>query len=153
MLQKRSSVFMGIFLALETGLYLALLSGGPRFAVYAYSAIVLCLLFGLLQEKHANKWMLAGMGCTVGADFFLVVCSPADQLWGMVFFLAAQSMYAVALHKRRFCKPIFVLRLSLTAIAPLVALLVLGDKIDALSVISLCYYVNLIFNLITANVS
>lgn len=150
MLQKRSSVFVGIFLALETALYCGLLSGGARFALYAYSAIVLCFVFGLLQGKLANMWMLAGMACTVGADFFLVVCSPADQLWGMVLFMAAQSMYAVALHKRRFCKPIFILRLSLTAIAPLVALLVLRDRTDALSVISLCYYVNLIFNLIIA---
>jgi len=150
MLRKRSSVFMGIFLALETALYCGLLAGGSNFTVYAYTSIVLCFVYGLLQFKSANPWMLGGMACTVGADFFLVVCSPADQLWGMVFFMAAQSMYAVALHKKKFHKPIFVLRLSITVIAPLIALLVLRDKTDALSVISLCYYVNLIFNLITA---
>lgn len=141
---------MSIFFALETALYLGLLAGGSNFPIYAYSSIVMCLIYGLLQGKAANPWMLAGMACTAGADFFLVVYSPANQLWGMVFFMAAQSFYAVALHRKNFCKPIFIFRLSLTVIAPVVAAVVLQDKTDALSVISLCYYVNLIMNLITA---
>lgn len=141
---------MGIFLALEAALYGHLMASGRDFAIYAYAAIVLCFVYGLLQFKSANPWMLGGMACTVGADFFLVVCSPVNQLWGMVFFMMAQCMYAVALHTSKLCKPILIIRIALTVIAPLVAILVLGDKVDALSVISLCYYVNLIMNLSAA---
>ena len=141
---------MGIFIAVEAALYWGLLFAGENFTLYAYSAIVLCFAYGLLHCKSVKIWMLAGMACTLGADYFLVVCSPANQLWGMVFFMAAQSMYATALHTSKLCKPILIIRIALTVIAPLVTAVILREKTDALAVISVCYYVNLIMNLITA---
>ena len=150
MLQKRNAVFVGIFIALEAVLYWLILAGGEYYTCYAYLSIVLCFVYGLLHGKSIKLWMLAGMACTLGADYFLVVCSPSDQFWGMVFFMAAQSMYAAALHTEKLCKPILVVRIALTVAAPLVTAVILREKTDALAVISVCYYVNLIMNLITA---
>ena len=150
MLQKRNAVFIGIFIALEAVLYWMILTGREHNAIYAYSSIALCFAYGLFHGKHMKLWMLTGMACTLVADFFLVVCTPADQFWGMVFFMAAQSMYAVVLHKTKLCKPILMIRIVITAIAPLIVVVALGDKTDALAVISVCYYANLVMNLITA---
>lgn len=148
--QKQNFVFTGIFIVIEAVLYWGILAGGEYYAVYAYCSIVLCFAYGLLYWKTADRWMLAGMACTVGADFFLVVCSPMEQLLGMAFFMVAQSMYAVALHKKQQCKPVVILRVSLTILVPLVAAMVLKEKMDVLSAISLCYYVNLVMNLVAA---
>ena len=147
---KRNYLYMGIFLLVEAVLYYGILSGSPRYVECCYGAILLCFIYGLLHCKTANFWILAGMACTVAADYFLVLFTPAKQLWGMIFFLIAQSMYAAALHTKRLCKPMLVIRFALTAVAPLAVFIFLKDKTDLLSVISVCYYVNLIMNLIAA---
>jgi hypothetical protein len=68
----------------------------------------------------------------------------------MIFFLTAQSLYATRLHAVDHRKPLLWLRASLILIALAITVLVLGEKTDALALVSLCYYANLIINLIMA---
>jgi hypothetical protein len=68
----------------------------------------------------------------------------------MVFFLAAQIFYAVKLHKEKPNPGILFLRFCLTLGSVAVCCLVLQKDTDALALISLCYYANLIMNLVTA---
>lgn len=148
---KKQSFITGLFLLLElVAYYFILTAGGPLLVYSSFGAIVLCFLHALIHAKTCDKLILGGLACTIGADFCLVVCSPIQQLWGMIFFLIAQSLYATRLHLSNKRKPLLWTRLVLIAIALSVTVLVLQDKTDALALVSLCYYANLIFNLIMA---
>ncbi len=137
------------FLAISCVLYYFILTaGGTLLTVTSYAAIALCFLYALSRRK--NFWIVGGLACTVGADFFLVVCDPIQQFWGMVFFLGAQTLYATMLHRSRPSRRLLFIRLGLIAIAEAVTVVILKDNTDPLAVISICYYANLIFNLILA---
>lgn len=139
------------FLIAESVLYyLILTTGGKSLVASEYGAIVLCFLFALGQAGKHNWMIPAALGCTVGADFFLVVCSPIRQLEGMVCFLAAQLLYAVHLHRMGGRKPQLVLRLCVVGCAMAAVFLVLGKNTDALALVSLCYYANLIVNILVS---
>ena len=140
-----------LFLVLELLAYYFILTAGGDLLVYSsFGAIVLCFLHVLFHIKTFDKLLLGGLACTVGADFCLVICDPIQQLWGMIFFLTAQSLYATRLHAVDHRKPLLWLRASLILIALAITVLVLGEKTDALALVSLCYYANLIINLIMA---
>ena len=140
-----------LFLAAELAAYYLILTTGGQLLIYSsFVAIVLCFLHALYQVKTVDKLLLSGLACTVAADFCLVICSPIQQLWGMVFFLFAQSFYAIRLHLTDRRKPLLWIRLTLILAALSVTVLVLRNNTDALALVSLCYYANLIFNLMMA---
>lgn len=146
----RFAIF-AVFLTLEAVLYYFILTASGDLLVYAsFFSIVLCFLYALLSPGKPNLWILGGLACTVGADFCLVICQPIQQLWGMVFFLGAQSLYATKLHLDKPSKALLAARLGLTAVALAAVFVVLGDKADALAVVSLCYYANLIMNIVVS---
>ena len=143
--------FWAVFLTLETVLYYFILTASGSLLVYtSFLAIGLCFLYALLAPGKCSLWILSGLACTVGADFCLVICQPIQQLWGMVFFLGAQSLYAIKLHISRPSKPLLAIRLGLTAVAVALVFLVLREKADPLAVVSLCYYANLIMNIVVS---
>lgn len=147
--QKWNTALTLAFLAVSLLLYYFILTaGGTLLLATSYAAIVLCFLFAL--SGWQNFWIIGGLACTVGADFFLVVLSPIQQFWGMVFFLGAQSLYAAMLHRSRPGKVFLWLRITLTVVAEIVTVAILKDATDPLAVISICYYVNLIFNILMA---
>lgn len=130
-----------IFLAAEAALFLSiLLAGFGRFP-----AIVLCFLFALLQKP--KSLITAALFFTVLADLCLVVFDPVQRLWGMVFFSAVQILYAIYLHRGRV---LLSIRLILIVAAEMITILVLRKDTDALALVSLFYYANLIMNLICA---
>lgn len=139
------------FLLAELILYILLLTAGGTVAVVSsYISIVLCFLYALWNIRKENVLLICGLACTVAADYFLVVCSPREQLWGMIFFLGAQTLYAVRLHLSSRNRMLLIIRAGLILCAEAVTVLVLKDKTDALAVVSICYYVNLIMNTLEA---
>ncbi len=150
-LTRKVGLFQVGFLIAEAILYYFILTAtGELLAACCFSAIAVCFLFALLHVRKDNALKVAALGCTLVADFFLVVCSPAQQLWGMVFFLAAQIFYAIWLHLSSRKKLFLVLRGLLIVAIEVVAALVLGGKLDALVIVSVCYYANLIVSIIEA---
>ena len=140
-------VFTGIFLLLEAVLYyLILTTGGKLLVVSSYLSILLCFCFALIN--WGDPFIIAGLACTCMADLFLVVWQPQQQLWGMVWFLCAQCLYAVKLQRLSHSKILGIVRVALTGIGALVTVIVLREKTDALAVISVCYYANLIMNIV-----
>ena len=138
------------FLIFEAILYYFILTvGGQTLVTTSYLSIVLCFLFAL-QGIKSSPLLTAGLACTVGADFCLVVCDPIQRLWGMVFFLGAQTFYAIHLHRKQPNKLLLWIRLALTAVAAIVAVVVLKENVDPLALVSVCYYANLILNAIVA---
>lgn len=139
------------FLIIEAILYyFVLTAGGETFTVCAYSGIILCFLFALLCGAKNDPLLVAGLACTVGADYCLVVCSPIQQLWGMVFFLGAQTFYAIKLYLNKKNRTLLLVRILLIAAIEIVTMIILKDKLDALAVVSVCYYANLFMNIVTA---
>ena len=129
------------FLCGELILYLTILLAGRGH----YLAIVLCFLFALWQNP--KSLITAALFCTVLADLCLVVWDPVQRLWGMVFFSGAQIFYAIRLWRG---KTLLYLRLGLILAAEAVTVLVLGKNTDALALVSLFYYANLIMNILCA---
>ena len=139
------------FISAELVLYLLILTtGGQMLAYSCFISIVLCFVHGLLHFKHGNKLLIFGLGCTVMADLCLVVLSPVQRLWGMIFFLGAQTLYAIFLHRQTKSTALLLIRIILSVAALLITALVLRDKTDALALVSLCYYANLIMNIVTS---
>lgn len=139
------------FLIVEAFLYGIILTSGGDLLVYScFSSIVICFVHALIHLKQGDKFLIVGLACTVMADLCLVVWSPVQRLWGMVFFLAAQSLYAIRLHRQIRSNALLIIRISLTVVALAVTVIVLKEATDALALVSLCYYANLIMNIVTA---
>lgn len=150
-LSKFRSQITCIFLAAELILYyLILTTGGSILIASSYSAILLCFIFALLHWKDGNRFVIAGLFCTAMADLFLVVCDPLQRLPGMLCFLCAQTLYAITLHLSFRSKKLVIARIVTTLIALIAALAILREKTDVLALVSVCYYANLILNIITA---
>ena len=143
---KKSWVIPLSFVVIQMILYTVILTSGGKLQVWSeYASIVLCFLFALLHFK--DGFIIAGLAMTLCADYCLVICDPMQQLWGMVFFLGAQIFYAVTLSRG---KTLLYIRLGLILAAEAVTILVLGKNTDALALVSLCYYANLIMNIVCA---
>lgn len=146
---KRNNLLLSIcFLVAQAILYYFILTAsGDLLVGTSYAAILLCFLFALAHIRYGDRWIIGGLFFTAIADFFLVVCSPIQQFWGMVAFLGTQSLYAVRLHRQNPKAWLLYLRIGLTVAAGVVTAVVLKEKTDGLAVISVCYYVNLIANI------
>ena len=148
---RKQTIATLCFLGLECILYALLLFTGGKLEIYSsYFSIILCFLFAFIFGRKGAPLLAAGLACTVGADFFLVVCIPRQHLAGMLFFLAAQTLYAIHLHKSEKRKILLWCRTGLIVLAEIATVIVLKTNTDWLAVVSVCYYCNLIFNAITA---
>lgn len=107
----------------------------------------------IFNLKNGNLLRLAAL-CTLGADYFLVASDNIKRLEGMYFFLGTQLFIFLHIYlcdenkKRR--KAHLIVRLCLTLGFIIAALLVLGENADALAIISIIYYANLVTSIIFA---
>lgn len=148
---KKQQINLWAFLLVELILYYFILTaGGTTLVVSSFVSILLCFLYSLTDLRNRDAFFIGALACTVGADFCLVVCSPIEQLWGMVFFLTAQTLYAIRLHRSCTSKPLLPVRVVLILCAGAVTVLILKQKTDALALISLAYYANLIMNIVVS---
>ena len=146
----RSRKLYGFLLVQLLAYILILTTGGIVLRCVSYGAILLCLAYGLSFWKKGNRWVQIGLVFTAMADFCLVICDPIQQLWGMVFFLGAQTCYALFLYSRQKSKALLWLRGALSVAAILLTVLILGKNCDGLALVSMVYYANLIMNIIHA---
>ena len=144
-----NTIITAFFLFAEAVLYWFILTaGGMTVVVCSYTAIVLCFLYALVYVRRCSLLFVAALACTLGADYYLVIADPQQQLGGMICFLFVQGFYGWQLHRTYKRKWPLYLRLGLTAVAATVCFLVLGEDTDVLAVVSVCYYANLICNIL-----
>lgn len=144
---RKLNILTLCFLLAESILYyLILTTGGTLLVVSSYLSIVLCFIFAVPVGLKCNPLIVGALACTLGADYFLVVHVPQQQLWGMVFFLGAQTLYAVHLHIKTKSKAILAVRIGLVLAAEGIAALVLREKLDPLAAVSMAYYALLLMN-------
>ena len=140
-----------VFLLIEMMLYCFILAtGGTVLVACEFAAIVLCFVYALIRAGKRDMLLVSALACTVGADFCLVVRDPIERLWGMVFFLAAQTLYAVKLHRTVRGRALLIVRIALVAAAAIIALAVLRERTDALALVSMTYYASLIANILVS---
>jgi len=146
---RKSIILTAGFLLAQCILYgLIMTTTGKLLVGTSYLSIVLCFLFALLHLRKDNALKVTALACTAVADFFLVVCAPPQQLCGMIFFLTVQIFYAIWLHLSSRNRIILLLRVLLSVAAEIVAAQILGSKLDALVIVSVCYYANLFVNIL-----
>lgn len=113
-------------------------------------ACVFCFLF--IEKSKSYIFTQIALIFTVCADFFLVFPDRQKQLLGMIFFLQTQMAYFLRIYfeenNRKIRKIHLITRASASVITVLATCVVLGAKTDALSLVSIFYYTNLILNVI-----
>ncbi len=145
---KKQQIGMLAFLLVELVLYYFILTaGGTTLVITSFASIVICFLYCAAGGKKSDPLFIAALACTVGADFFLVICSPIEQLYGMICFLTAQTLYAIRLHRDNKNRVLMVVRIVLILCAEVITVAVLKENTDALAMISLAYYANLVMNI------
>ena len=122
----------------------------------SFSSVVLACLFCTVFADKSKAYLLTQIAlvCTVCADFFLLITPVREQLIAMIFFSITQLAYFLRLYvydenKTRKVWHIFV-RVFLSVLAIALTLAVLGGSADAVAIISMFYYANLITNIIFA---
>ncbi len=147
--KKSSAILTSAFLFIEAILYYIILTKGGSLLVWSsFISVLLCFLYSALFIKKGDKFIILALLFTVGADFFLVVANPVNRLFGMLFFMVAQTLYAIKLHKNKKSKIFLVLRISAIFIAETITVFILKENTDLLAVVSIYYYVNLLINIV-----
>ena len=129
---------------------------GKTYGYVTLSIIVLCFITALVFFKadFLRFITLLALFFTVCADFFL--CGLIDfkniRTVAMLFFSAVQICYFLRLYhnqvytsEKRFH---LILRISLTVIVLIITLFVLKQSVNALAVVSMFYYTNILLNLV-----
>ena len=146
-----------IFIAAEAALAILLQVTPSRTSeIISYSAIVLAALFFIIFAENSVPFFCTQIAlfCTACADYFLVYSVEIRQIPAMILFSIAQIAYFLRLyledsnHKRK--KTHIIIRIALSVTTIIVTLIILGNKCDAVALISMFYYANLILNAIFA---
>lgn len=146
-----------LFALIQTVLFfLVQITHGKTNIIVSYSVVVLCCLFVTLYFEKTKKFAFtqAALFFTIMADLFLVALRPIQQLPAMIFFSITQICYFLRLYfnsKSEKEKHIhLIVRALASVISIIIAVIVLKRNTDAVSVISMFYYANLIVNIIFA---
>ncbi len=124
-----------------------------------YTAVILACLFCILSAEKSLSFLFTQIAllCTVGADFFLIYLDEMQQLPAMIFFSVVQIAYFLRLYfedrnkTRRLVH--LVVRAALSVAIIIITLTVLGEGADAVALVSMFYYANLVLNAIFAFIS
>ena len=121
-----------------------------------FSAVLLACAFCAVFAERSLAYLFTQVAllCTVGADWFLVMQQPPQQLFGMLFFSVVQISYFLRLFlddKNRTRRIVHLcVRLALSAAALAATALVLRENADAVALVSMFYYANLLLNVVFA---
>ena len=151
---KRISLFA--FIAVEFALWMLILFadfGGMLMRCISYGSVVLCFAYSLfyLEGKKDSLLQSGALLFTAVADFFLILLGGQHKTLAMCAFLCAQIFYAARIYllasSEAEKKLQLILRLCTSTLGALLVLLVLREGAEALFVISVVYYVNLILSM------
>ena len=155
--KKLLILFSAIFFVIEAILgYYIQITVYPEVNHLQFFSIVLACAFCFLFAEKSKAYAFTQLALlfTVGADYFLAYHFIPIQLQGMLCFSVVQTMYFLRLYsdddneKRK--RVHLISRISISAVAMIATLLVLGKAADAVAVISVFYYANLVLNLVFA---
>ena len=144
-----------IFVVVELHLSNLIQTTSPPNTIQYLSVILACLFCILFAEKTISyAFTQAGLLFTVLADFFLVYLENPNKLLAMLCFSVTQIAYFLRIYfeeESKILKKVhLILRASLSLLIIVSTVMVLGENTDALALVSMFYYVNLILNIVFA---
>lgn len=146
-----SSIF--VIIELTLGVLVQITSGNLN-TIVSFGSVVLAFIYSIIVITKTKDAILTSIGLffTICADIFLVVLYPRIQDLAMVFFSITQIAYflrIINLQKNQKLRLIHIIIRCVTIVIALIAtIIVLKEKTDFVSLISLFYYDNLVINLI-----
>ena len=126
------------------------------FSFFSYVCVISSCLFCSVLSDGSRSWLFTQLGLigTVGADLFLVFLPVQRRAAGMVFFCAVQVFYFLRLYledENKTRRSVNLILRSVASVAMLIITpLVLGSRMDAVSILSMFYYAHLICNVLFA---
>jgi len=157
--KKFEILFLILFILIEFILYIRILfiDGKVNTNYFCYFGIVLAFLFSIFGiTNKENRFEVIALLLTVLADTFLVLIENQNRLWGMFFFVGVQAFHMLYINqyfdmKSLSGRQIFkFIRIPTSILIVLVAFIVLQEKVDAVSILSVIYFVNFLINLMMA---
>ena len=141
-----------IFLLIEIQLSYIIQTSPGSYNIQFFAIVLACLFCFLFIEKSKSYiFTQVALICTVCADSFLIFPDRQKQLFGMIFFSGTQIAYFLRIFfeekNPKIRKIHLIIRTSASIIIVLATCVVLGAKTDALSLVSMFYYTNLILNI------
>lgn len=115
----------------------------------SYAAVLLAFGFCLLSARRSAVFLLTALALlfTLAADYILVLHPEHSTLLAMLFFLSVQLLYGARLLLGAAARRLsLLLRAALSVLALLLPLLVVGERADALALVSMLYFANLLTN-------
>lgn len=149
---KGKIIAASLFFAVQILFWISLITTGKEH----FTSIALSCSFAILSFAKSKNYAFiqAGLVFTVIADIFLVVCNPIIQLPAMISFSFTQICYFLKLYLETERKAERHIHISLRAFSVVViivaTIVVLKEKTDALSLVSMFYYANLALNVVFA---
>lgn len=146
-----------IFLVLEAALAILLQTSQALFPInLRYTVVILACIFCVALADRSIPYLFtqAALILTVCADYFLVYSSELQQLPAMIFFSFVQISYFLRIYfedanaLRKWLH--LISRLAFSVAGIIITLAVLGKSADAVAVVSIFYYVNLLLNIVFA---
>jgi hypothetical protein len=159
MIKSKINIFVISVIFIVTEIILGILvqhTAGITNTIVSYSTVLLACIFCLLMFTKTCNFAFTELGLifTACADIFLVVIEPMKQIPAMIFFTATQLCYFAITYinesGRKKRRANVIARTVLSAVMIGAALVILGEKTDALALISVFYYANLVVNIIFA---
>jgi hypothetical protein len=144
-----------VFTEATLGILVQLASGDLK-RILCFSSVALSLVFSIIILDKSSKRIATATALffTVLSDAFLVLCSPPERIVAMLSFSIVQICYFLRLYlntdEKRVKMRHLLVRCILVFAFSLSCALVLLDKCDLLSLISVFYFANLLTNLIFA---
>ena len=126
------------------------------FSLFSYICVISSCLFCAMLADGSRSWLFTQLGLlgTLGADFFLVFLPVQRRAAGMIFFCGVQILYFMRIYLEDENKTRRRLNLILRTVASVSLLIitpiVLGSRMDAVSILSMFYYANLTCNVLFA---
>lgn len=122
----------------------------------SFASVVMACLFCTAFAERSYAYLLTQLAlvCTVCADFFLIITPVRHQLPAMLFFSVTQLSYFLRLYlcdesKKRRAWHVGI-RSAISIVAVAATLMILGPSADAVAVVSMFYYANLLTNTVFA---
>jgi hypothetical protein len=154
---KSRIILISAFLLIElTLLALVQTTGGEMNDLFSYLVVVLSAIFLIFSFQKTKSYLFTQVAAitTILADLFLVVIDPMIQLPAMIFFSGTQICYFLRLYfetdSKKEKRLHLIFRVGLSLVVMLITVVVLQEKTDALSLVSMFNYTNLILNVVFA---
>ncbi len=156
-MKKSTIITLSCFVAIELVMLCLILWGPSKYLnIFEFSSIVVAFAFSLFFVCKSPKILLTEFALlfTVIADLFLEIVSPMVQTVAMTAFTIVQLLHfgrlLLELETKKWRIINICLRFIVVLIVETITILVLKDKVDYLSVISMFYFSNLIANIVLA---